>query len=215
MSRLAFFLLFGALAVSSSEGADNSTAKHRNARFLFNIFDKLNPARKVTPSPSQPVTSAKRICRSLCQKGWISYKGHCYMFIQERMTWTEAEKTCSAIREGGHLTSITSAEENEFLRKLSQQQKKTQFWTGGTYQKAILEDFFFCLQGSLLKWSDGSLISFVERPLSSIFRAIGGLLNNLLNVKICLTVNIGGGGEWNSSPCSKRLPFICIYKPNV
>ncbi|OXB58852.1 hypothetical protein ASZ78_005846 [Callipepla squamata] len=118
-------------------GAGNSTAKHRNARFLFDFFDRSKSEQNVITNPSQQDSSAKQICRSRCQKGWISYNGLCYLFIQERMTWMEAE-------------------------------------------------------GSLLKWSDGSLISFVQRPLSSIFHAVGGLINSLFNVKICLMVNIGG-----------------------
>uniref|UniRef100_A0A669R1E6 Uncharacterized protein n=1 Tax=Phasianus colchicus TaxID=9054 RepID=A0A669R1E6_PHACC len=70
-------------------GAGNSTGKHRNARFLFDIFDKPKPEHNIIPSPSQQDSSAKQICRSRCQKGWINYKGHCYMLIQERMTWLE------------------------------------------------------------------------------------------------------------------------------
>ncbi|NXL96053.1 PGCA protein, partial [Alectura lathami] len=213
MTHPLFFLLFGALVLSSSESADNSTVKHRNARFLFEVLPRLNPESNEIPNPPLPDLSAEQTCRSPCQKGWISYKGHCYVFIQKRMTWTEAEKSCGIERVGSHLASITSAEENEFLCKLTKGQTKTQFWTGGTYQKAIL--FFFCLQGSLLKWSDGSLITFLQRPLSSIFSAVRGLFNNLFNTKICLAVNIGGGGEWNGSPCSTKLPFICSYKPDL
>ncbi|XP_021231978.1 snaclec bitiscetin subunit beta-like [Numida meleagris] len=204
MTYLFLFLLFGTLALSGSEGAGNSTAKHRYARFLFDVFDRPKPEYNIIPNPPQQDSSAKQICRSRCQKGWISYKGHCYMFVQERMTWMEAEKMCSAKSAGGHLTSITSAEQNEFLHKLSQGQKVAQFWTGGTYQK-----------GSLLKWSDGSLITFVQRPLTSIFHAVGGLINSLFNIKLCLMVNIGGGAQWDSSPCSQRLPFICTYTPKL
>ncbi|XP_072198798.1 snaclec coagulation factor IX-binding protein subunit A-like [Excalfactoria chinensis] len=204
MTHLFLFLLFGALALSGSEGAGNSTAKHRNARFLFNFFGGVKPQNNIIPKPPQEDSSAKKICVNLCQKGWISYRGHCYLLIQERMTWLEAERTCSAKIAGGHLTSITSAEQNEFLRKLSEGQQNTQFWTGGTYQK-----------GSSLRWSDGSLITFVQRPLTSIFQAVGGLINNLLNLKLCLMVNIGGGAYWDSSPCSQRLPFICTYKQSL
>ncbi|NXK53008.1 PGCA protein, partial [Chauna torquata] len=198
------FLLFFFFMFLS--GVDDSTAKHRKAWFLPIISGRLNPAHNIIPNSSHPDSSAKQTCRSPCQKGWISYKGHCYMLIQKRMTWTQAEKTCWTERAGGHLTSITSAEENQFLWKHSQGQKETQFWTGGTYKKA---------SGSLLKWSDGSLTSFIQRPLSSIFSAVRGLINHLFNIKICLTLNIGGGGEWEGSHCSKRLPFICSYKPNL
>uniref|UniRef100_A0A803YDA6 Uncharacterized protein n=1 Tax=Meleagris gallopavo TaxID=9103 RepID=A0A803YDA6_MELGA len=64
---------------------------HRNARFLFDFFDKLKPEHNIIPNPSQQDSSTKQICRIRCQKGWISYQGHCYMLIQERMTWLEAE----------------------------------------------------------------------------------------------------------------------------
>ncbi|XP_035171258.1 snaclec bitiscetin subunit beta-like [Oxyura jamaicensis] len=149
-------------------------------------------------------SSAKVICQNPCQKGWISYKGRCYKLIQERMTWTKAEETCSTEREGSHLTSITSEEENEFLRKLSQGQKQIQLWIGGTYQK-----------GSLLKWSDGSLTTFIQRPLSAIFGSVRRLINSLFNIKLCLSLSIGGRGEWDGSNCSNKLPFICVYKQNV
>lgn len=72
-------------------GAGNSTARHRNARFLFDFFGRLNPEHNIIPNPSQQDSSARQICRTRCQKGWISYKDHCYMLIQERMTWLEAE----------------------------------------------------------------------------------------------------------------------------
>nr|XP_013803766.1 PREDICTED: C-type mannose receptor 2-like [Apteryx mantelli mantelli] len=114
---------------------------------------------------------------------------------------TQRKKTKRA---GGHLTRITSAAENEFLHKLTQRQKETQFWTGRTYQK-----------GLSLKWTDGSLTTFIQRPLSSLLRAVKRPLNNLLNNKFCLTLNTGGQGEWGSSVCSRRLPFICVYKPDL
>ncbi|NWZ28021.1 PGCA protein, partial [Asarcornis scutulata] len=200
-----FFLLFGALILSVSEGEfDNTIAEHHNN--LPKISDRHNPAHNVIPNPSLPGSSAKVICKNPCQKGWISYKGRCYKLIQERMTWNKAEETCLIERAGSHLTSITSEEENEFLRRLSQGQKETQLWTGGTYQKA---------SGSLLKWSDGSLTTFIQRPLSSIFSSVRRLINNLFNIKFCLSLSIGGQGEWDGANCGKKLPFICVYKPNL
>ncbi|KAM9203393.1 dromaiocalcin-1-like [Mergus octosetaceus] len=236
MSYQFFFLLFGALILSISE-VDNTIAEHHNN--LPKISDRHNPAHNVIPNPSLPGSSAKVICKNPCQKGWISYKGRCYKLIQERMTWTKAEvpgsskqecssfllyflyvdqknvifssvllmrlaETCSIERAGSHLTSITSEEENEFLRRLSQGQKETQLWTGGTYQK-----------GSLLKWSDGSLTTFIQRPLSSIFSSVRRLINNLFNIKFCLSLSIGGQGEWDGANCGNKLPFICVYKPNL
>ena len=42
------------------------------------------------------------------------FNGHEYQFIAEDMTWEEAREDC--MRRGGHLVTITSAEEQEFLK---------------------------------------------------------------------------------------------------
>ncbi|NWX83502.1 SLBA protein, partial [Nothoprocta ornata] len=181
MSHLFLFLLFGASFLSSSEGKcdNNSTVKHRNARFSSLIIYK--PKKIHNLSYLKP--PAIQICQSKCQKDWISYKGHCYMLIEKRMTWTQAERACWARREGSHLTSITSAAENVFLHQLAQRVKETRFWTGGTYQKA---------SGSSLKWADGSLTVFIQNPVSSLLRTFKGLFHRVLNIKFCLTLNTGG-----------------------
>ncbi|NWJ02355.1 SL3 protein, partial [Crypturellus undulatus] len=183
MSHLFLFLLFGASLLSSSEGKcdNNSTVKHRNARFSSLIIYK--PSSKKIYKPSYLNPPAMQICQSQCPKGWISYKGRCYLLIEKRMTWTQAERACWTRREGSHLTSITSAAENKFLHKLAQRRKETRFWTGGTYQKA---------SGLSLKWTDGSLTVFIQQPVSSLLRTFRGLLQKLLNVKFCLTLNTGG-----------------------
>ncbi|KFQ84443.1 hypothetical protein N337_08275, partial [Phoenicopterus ruber ruber] len=182
----------------------NSTVKYCNARLLPLIFGRLNPAHSVIANPSHQDPSAKQTGQNLCQKGWICYKGRCYLL--KRVTPTVShllcltsftvQKTCWTERAGGHLISITSADENEFLCKLAQGQKETQFWMGGTF----------------LKRSDAPLTTFIQRPLLSLFRAVGGLVNSPFNIKICLALS---RGEWDGSPCSKRLPFICIYKPKL
>lgn len=61
------------------------------------------------------------------------------------------QETCLIERAGSHLTSITSEDENEFLRRLSQGQKETQLWTGGTYQKVSVP-------GPVMKTSIGQKI---------------------------------------------------------
>ncbi|NXE10123.1 MRC2 protein, partial [Lophotis ruficrista] len=172
--------------------------------FLPLIFCKLNPACNVIPNPSHQDSLSKWTCRNLCQKGRISYKGHSLAISHLLyLTLSTVQKTHWTERAGGHLTSITSANENTFLRKLAQGQKEVQFWMGATYQKA---------SGSFFKWSDGSLTNFIQKPLLSFFRAVGGLVNSLFNINICLTLS---RSEWDQSPCRKRLPFICIYKPKL
>ncbi|XP_071955377.1 echinoidin-like [Antedon mediterranea] len=56
-----------------------------------------------------------------CPTFWVSYEGNCYRIFADRLTWSEAEIKCknytarSAI---GHLVSIRSQEENEFVSVL-------------------------------------------------------------------------------------------------
>lgn len=62
---------------------DLHSQKHCSAWFLPLIFGRLNPAHSVIPNPSHQNSSAKETCQNLCQKGWISYKGHCYLVKKE------------------------------------------------------------------------------------------------------------------------------------
>jgi serine/threonine protein kinase/class 3 adenylate cyclase len=45
------------------------------------------------------------------------FAGHRYLFVQNRLTASEAEQFCEKL--GGHLVTITSAEENEFLKQVA------------------------------------------------------------------------------------------------
>ncbi len=44
------------------------------------------------------------------------FNGHTYQFIDEEMTWEEARQAC--IDRGGHLVTVTSADEEEYLKGL-------------------------------------------------------------------------------------------------
>lgn len=50
-----------------------------------------------------------------CPAGWEYYNvtNACYLVVKEAVTWQEAEDGCVA--RGSHLTSIHSAEENDYL----------------------------------------------------------------------------------------------------
>ena len=53
-------------------------------------------------------------CTRNCSSGWEERDGHCYLFSQERLFWGEAEERCRHL--GGHLASITSQEEHDYLQ---------------------------------------------------------------------------------------------------
>ncbi len=59
------------------------------------------------------------------------FGGHFYQCINEHMSWHDAEEYCESI--GGHLVTIGSQEENEFVFELIQEQTGRDFyWLGGT-----------------------------------------------------------------------------------
>jgi len=47
----------------------------------------------------------------------VEFNGHYYKAFEEKMLWTEAKAYCESL--GGHLATITSAEENDFIFSLS------------------------------------------------------------------------------------------------
>nr|XP_056718046.1 snaclec coagulation factor IX-binding protein subunit A-like [Euleptes europaea] len=206
MKRLLLFVL-GALLLPELEGT-----KQREVRFLLgNIFGNNNPppaATQAPPQPDIPPAEPASLCQGGCRDGWFSYMGQCYKYVQDPLTWEGAERACQRAANGGHLTSITSAEHNDFLVDLATYSghRTAQFWTGGSHQK-----------GSSLKWTDGSTTSFMQRPLSALLSLVGNTINSLLNIRICLklNINLGGQGNWDGSDCSKKMPFVCSYTPNL
>uniref|UniRef100_A0A0B8RSX0 C-type lectin 1 n=1 Tax=Philothamnus irregularis TaxID=1899461 RepID=A0A0B8RSX0_9SAUR len=175
--------------------------------FLLNIGIQNNLVMKHEATNSA-LENQNSFCQGGCRDGWMSYMDHCYMYVQEQQSWPEAERTCQRFVPGGHLTSISSAEHNDYLVKLAAYlaQKPILFWIGGNHQK-----------GGSLRWTDGTKTNFIQRPLSSLLHVVGGTIQHILNlnVRVCLQINLGGYGRWDGAKCQKRLPFICSYKPDL
>jgi hypothetical protein len=62
-----------------------------------------------------------------CPSGWQEFENHCYMVPNVGRYWTEAEKDCN--NKGGHLASIHSAAEHNFIHSLA---PSNLLWIGGT-----------------------------------------------------------------------------------
>lgn len=60
----------------------------------------------------------------------VSYNGHTYGLYNDIMTWDEAKAKCEEL--GGHLVTITSAEEQETVAGLIRGQARTGYWIGGS-----------------------------------------------------------------------------------
>merc|ERR1712142_1261842 len=51
-----------------------------------------------------------------CPEGWADFDSECYKVFQSKKSWQDAENYCQG--EGGHLASIHSEEENNFVAGL-------------------------------------------------------------------------------------------------
>ena len=78
----------------------------------------LTPKNTETPvEPSIPSTA-------------VEFNGHYYQVYDTPMTWDEAKAYCESL--GGHLATITSAEENNFIKDLVSSGTKNVYWLGAS-----------------------------------------------------------------------------------
>ena len=79
-----------------------------------------------------PAVDQKKVA-PICQQdwlrpgGWKPFNGHCYLLVKNAKNWNNAEKDCNS--KGGHLASIHSAAENNFVSSLA---PSNNLWIGGT-----------------------------------------------------------------------------------
>ncbi len=74
-----------------------------------------------------PICQKDRLCP---EGGWELFEGHCYLFVGQREAWAhwaDAEMDCN--KKGGHLASIHSFAENNFIRGIA---PGHYFWIGGS-----------------------------------------------------------------------------------
>ncbi|KAG7491157.1 hypothetical protein MATL_G00000040 [Megalops atlanticus] len=121
----------------------------------------------------------------LCPAGWSTFGSRCFLFVRLRKPWTQAELHCN--RQGGHLASLHSFQEFQFVRSLTHQGA----WIGGT--DSYTEGHW--------QWSDGSGFYYTQWN--------SGEPNNALGKEHCLCINYKGTSGWNDYFCTHRYPFIC------
>merc|ERR1712115_318448 len=122
-----------------------------------------------------------------CPNGWSEFESNCYKMSKGRVSkQDQAQKNCQ--KEGGHLASIHSEAENNFVANLT---NGVSIWVGGTYDPT----------NQTWMWVDGSPLTFTGWPDDEP----SGDGN-------CMLTNWGGDGEWNDRPCNQRgfsAKFLC------
>lgn len=79
----------------------------------------------------------------------VQFGNSCYKVIDESMTWTEAKAYCE--EQGGHLATITSQEEQDFLTELAASSSKNNLWLGGETSD---EGSFYWITGESFEYTN-------------------------------------------------------------
>ncbi|KAL0970682.1 hypothetical protein UPYG_G00245650 [Umbra pygmaea] len=138
-----------------------------------------------------------------CPKGWFEYQSHCYLIDKTARTWLDAEHHCIYLGEDvesehhskkfvGHLASVHSYEESQYLQALVQT-VTFPLWVGGSAR----EGRWF--------WSDGSKFDYKNW-------AKGKPENYDPARKSCIQMNYGDKHRWNDETCSKVFPSVCALR---
>uniref|UniRef100_A0A0A1WDW9 C-type lectin J n=1 Tax=Echis coloratus TaxID=64175 RepID=A0A0A1WDW9_ECHCO len=130
-----------------------------------------------------------------CPPEWSSYDLHCYKAFDKPKRSRDAEKFCTEQAKGGHLASIESSEEGDFVAKLISENIKSSadyVWIG-LWNKRREQ---YCTS----QWTDGSNVIYknvIERFTKNCFG-----LEKKTEYR-----------TWFNLRCGDDYPFVCKFPP--
>ncbi|XP_076033569.1 lymphocyte antigen 75-like isoform X2 [Oratosquilla oratoria] len=140
-------------------------------------------------TPPPPTTTPEP---KYCRDGWERFSGKCYKVFQNPVTWEKAEEKCVGF--GGHLTSVHSVEEQNFIHNLdgvsSIDSRLVAIWVG----LSMLSDE----EG--YEWSDSSALNHLNWA--------EGQPDSHNGRERCVAVN-RVNFQYSDYVCESYKPFIC------
>uniref|UniRef100_A0A913IBL3 C-type lectin domain-containing protein n=1 Tax=Strongyloides stercoralis TaxID=6248 RepID=A0A913IBL3_STRER len=128
-----------------------------------------------------------------CDNGWISYDGHCWLFVYSKVTWEEAKKSCN--NDNANLVTIYNKDDKQFLDNYSQ---NIDFWIGlNDLQK----------NGSFV-WDQKNSVSL---PLTESSYVSWGPKQPNLSYQCVYNKNNYG---WMTGNCLEERYYVCIKNPH-
>ncbi|NWT20351.1 KLRG1 protein, partial [Vireo altiloquus] len=102
-----------------------------------------------------------------CPEQWVTYRGRCYSFSEEKKDWNSSQESCQA--QGAHLLMISPREKNFF-----QTRHTKSYWIG--LRKSTDGDW---------AWEDGSKLSDGKVTSNSHVQNCAVLLNGAIQASSC------------------------------
>lgn len=155
----------------------------------------------------------------------VEFNGHYYQVYDESMTWTEAKKYCESL--GGHLATITSQEEQQFIESQLVNGQKSCYWLGGTdsavegkWNWITGEEFSYTKWGADMpdNWQDEDYLMIYKDPHPSHTGNTFGFWNDLKENGTCQGTSyfkkevFGFVCEWDEFTHETPTASNCITK---
>jgi hypothetical protein len=119
----------------------------------------------------------------------VTFDGHTYLLCQDPRPWPDAEMYCAS--QGGHLASIHSSAENDFLCQEVNAFSHDKCWIGLS-DEAVEGDFV---------WTDATPTDYLDWA--------PGEPNGGRNENCGQLDRYYPDETWNDEPCDEALRFIC------
>ncbi|KAK0402065.1 hypothetical protein QR680_016125 [Steinernema hermaphroditum] len=177
-----------------SEGKWSSSQCYAQLPYVCEMPVKCKAPTTPKPTPSPITTSTTTTTESpelptvrleCSVQPKVTFENNVYMLTNEDHTWKEAEECC--VSNGGHLTSILSHREAEFVAGLLKSVQDTNIWIGGER-----------VDGKF-RWVDGSkweYASFSREPSSDI-------------QENCVEIDSADHKQWSNYVCDHAHRSVC------
>jgi hypothetical protein len=135
-----------------------------------------------------------------------AYEGHCYLFNSGSATWQNARAACEAHSPGGHLVTITSQGEQDFVWGVA---LMTEAWIGATDGLGDTEPGTGAPStwitsediGQYDGWADGEPNNYMKTCPSGSGECY----------EHCGFLQASTNGAWNDDVCGAERPYLCEW----